>query len=78
MTRASIERRVLDIASKVLGEELLVEASMGNTSSWDSLARIDLVFAIEEEFGIEFAADSLSRLDSIVAIVEELEFLDGP
>lgn len=73
MTRRNTELRVLEIASRVLDEVLFLESSVINTPSWDSLASIDLVFAIEEEFEIAFSADALPRLSSISDIVEEIE-----
>lgn len=78
MTRKNTELRVVEIASRILDEEVSLESSVVVTSSWDSLATIDLIFAVEEEFEIAFSADALSRLTSISDIVEEIETFYGP
>ena len=42
---------------------------------WDSVAHIQIVMEIENEFNIQFAAEDIARLVSIEAIIEALETL---
>jgi acyl carrier protein len=40
---------------------------------WDSLAQVEVLFALEEEFSVRFPADKLNTLTSLETIVEALE-----
>ncbi|MEQ8717549.1 MAG: acyl carrier protein [Acidimicrobiales bacterium] len=47
---------------------------------WDSVAHISLIYAIEEEFGIEFAADdieALANVGELAAVIRQLTCSDG-
>ena len=47
-----------------LSEAEIPRASMASVGSWDSLATINLVTVIEEEFGIQIEADQLGEMAS--------------
>lgn len=51
----------------------LREASVANIADWDSIANINLLCLIEEEFEIEIAAPDLERLTSFPLILQYLE-----
>jgi acyl carrier protein len=44
-----------------------------DVSEWDSLAHVNLVFAIESELQIQFEADELGELDSLSKLVTAAE-----
>ena len=48
-------------------------ASMSSVGSWDSLASINLVTVIEEEFGIQIEAEQLGEMASFEMILELLK-----
>jgi acyl carrier protein len=41
--------------------------------AWNSLKHVDLIFLIEDEFGIELTEDEMSDLDSLSGIVALVE-----
>ena len=41
----------------------------GEAPEWDSLAHVNLVFAIESELQIQFGAEELGELDSLAKLV---------
>jgi acyl carrier protein len=45
-------------------------ASLGNVPNWDSLATINLVALIEEQFGIQTEPEDLARLVSFNSIMD--------
>lgn len=56
-------------------EEIDHESTQDNVASWDSLKHLDLVIALEEEFGIIFPEEEIGNLGSfrlVVVIVKEL------
>ena len=48
------------------------ESSMDTVGSWDSLAQIALVTALEKEFGLTFKVDDLETMTSYADIVDVL------
>ena len=50
----------------------VMRASTQRTSGWDSLATTNLVAAVEEEFGVEFAASEIEQLNSYEALATRL------
>lgn len=69
MSSASIQDTVLQVASSVLKHEVQADSTRENTPRWDSLKHVELVFAIEDELGIQFDEAELGQLDSVQAIV---------
>lgn len=49
---------------------ITVTSSAKNVEGWDSLAHINLVSAIEQEFRIRFALGELERLNNVGDMIE--------
>ncbi|HTU22952.1 MAG TPA: acyl carrier protein [Gemmataceae bacterium] len=56
-----------------LGPDEITQASPASVGSWDSLATINLVTVLEEEFGIQFPPEDLECLVSFELILNYLE-----
>jgi len=60
--------RLSQTVAEVLGvtpDELSEESSPDTVSSWDSLGHLNLVIALEEEFGIRLSADDVLAMRSV-------------
>lgn len=70
-------RRVL---SAVLKQDLTAMASVSRSDlpAWDSLKHVQVIFAIEDEFGVEFSSEELPGLDSDAKIVAAIEARHAP
>lgn len=72
-----IEQQVQAVMSIILGiptSDITPEATQDNYSTWDSLKHLDLVVAIEEEFGISIPEEEIGNMLSlklIAVIVDE-------
>ena len=69
--------RVWAVLGEVLGPvntTQLDNPSRDTVPEWDSLAQVEVLFALEEEFSVRFPADKLSTLRSLEEIVEALEY----
>lgn len=73
-----LESRVHQIFSDVFSipvDQLQSEASPESVSTWDSLNHLNLVLALEQEFGIQFspeeAMDGMASLEKIVLLLKE-------
>ena len=49
------------------------DSSAATVSGWDSLAHINLVSAIEQEFGIRFALGELEELKNVGEMIDLME-----
>ena len=47
----------------------LDEITRANISSWDSIKHIELILALEDEFGISFSTDEISKIKNANDIV---------
>ncbi|MBF0526024.1 MAG: acyl carrier protein [Deltaproteobacteria bacterium] len=68
--------RVLKIVSQVLNVpvELLNEESSPDTvASWDSLKHMNLILALEEEFGIQFRDEQIVEILKVGLIIEAVK-----
>lgn len=77
----TLEERVCGIASDVLGvsvDELTRDSSPDTVVTWDSVAHLSLVLAVEQELGVQFNYDELERLTSIGALADTARrYLNG-
>ncbi len=58
-----LDRRLAEIVSDVLGTEteLGESTTADDVEGWDSLAHINIMVAVEEEYGVTFTTDQLSH-----------------
>jgi acyl carrier protein len=61
----SLVSRVFDVEVKSINDK----SSPDNIKSWDSLAHMNLVAALEEEFGIQLDDDDIDDLRNVALIV---------
>ena len=73
MSPSEIEIQLIEILSTVLGQPITASASRTTESSWDSLKHIQIIFAVEEKFNVQFKEEEIPTLDSLVKIQEKLK-----
>ena len=49
------------------------ESNASNVEGWDSLAHINIVSAVEQEFGIKFALGELQELKNVGEMIDLME-----
>lgn len=72
----AVDERLRRVVASVLGvraEGLSDSDSPETLSAWDSVAHIQLVIAIEAEFGIEFSPEEIGELSSLGGFRERIE-----
>jgi acyl carrier protein len=62
-------REVFNDDSLVLRDDMMSD----NVPGWDSVAHVNLMFAIEQDFGIQFIGSEMSEFQNVGAIREFLE-----
>lgn len=70
-----MKNRVAQILADTLGVPLTdipPGASMENIAGWDSIAHLNLLMSLEQEFGVQFSAVEMIALNSLPAIEQAL------
>ena len=57
--------RVREIASDVLQSGVTAESSPETIENWDSVHHLNLVLALEEEYGFEFLPEEMDQAKSV-------------
>ena len=73
MNREEVFNSVQDIFRDIFDEDAIVIENTTNSESiedWDSLNHINLVSAIEKEFGIRFALGELMELKDVGSMID--------
>jgi acyl carrier protein len=63
--------RVIELAADIFGaapDELSASTTPDDLDSWDSVAQLNLLVALEDEFSVAFNADDVERASSLGAI----------
>jgi len=66
-------RAALAQVLKVPAEKIADDASQMNLSEWDSVRHMNVVLALENDFGIEFGDGELINLTSLALMVASIE-----
>jgi acyl carrier protein len=75
ITRSQTQETVAELLSITVGRKIDVAESVtrDNEPSWDSLKHVELVFMLEERFGVQFSEEEMAALRSSDEIVHALE-----
>jgi acyl carrier protein len=60
-------------ALKLRSGEYLPDLKIGDIEQWDSVAHLDLMSEIEQDFGVRFDLDEITTLTSLPELVSRLE-----
>jgi acyl carrier protein len=71
---SAVRERVASIVASVTRTRVDPQrpASRQTMQEWDSLSHVEILFAIEEDQGVEFGEDVMDQLDSVDAITAEV------
>ncbi len=65
MKQENIEKRIKNIIAKIFRVEVSAiteKSSVDNIENWDSLGHMNLILALEREFGVQFEAEQVMEL----------------
>lgn len=78
MSRSEIEVAVLHVSQRLLGPGVSLNTRRDLTDNWDSLAHVDLIFSIEDEFDVSLPSEVLENLNTLREFVEAVERIHAP
>jgi acyl carrier protein len=70
-----MRQKLVQILADTLGldaSDIPADASMERMSAWDSVAHLNVVMSLEQEFGVSFSADEIISLNSLPLIEQAL------
>ena len=68
------ETRVRQVLEAVLSTDLSgVDVSRETVDLWDSIKHVEIIFALEDEFAVEFSEEEMAELSTLAAIVQAIE-----
>jgi acyl carrier protein len=67
---AGVETEVRQLLARMLGPGVNGGGDMrrADLAQWDSLKHVEIVFALEDQFGVHFDESEFATLDSVTAI----------
>jgi acyl carrier protein len=71
-----MEQRIREMLSDVLGlgvRDIHLSTSRANTAAWDSLKHIEIVMALEAEFGVSLSVEEIEAINSVNDILRTLQ-----
>ena len=57
--------RVCEIASDIFESDVTADSSPETVENWDSVQNLNLVLALEEEYGVQFAPEDLDQVKTL-------------
>ncbi len=72
-TKAEKINRIVAVVLRIPPGELVESAALGQTPHWDSLAQLDILAALEQEFGLIIEPDQAIDLVSLKALIDYVE-----
>jgi acyl carrier protein len=58
-----VRARVIELAADIFGDDSVTsESTPSDVQTWDSLAQLNLLIALEDEFGVEIAPEDVDGL----------------
>ena len=77
---SATHERVQEIARDVFDDEELVledSTTAADVPGWDSLAHVNLMYSIEEEFGIRFSEEEFGGFTDVGALLRTIDAKAG-
>jgi len=71
-----LDKRLQESLSRVIKIDpsaITLETCQANTPTWDSIAHLNLVFEIEDEFGVRLSSDEIPEATSVARLQEILD-----
>lgn len=79
MADEDIQGRIRNIFTKVFDsvkpEDVIFDGKHEEFDEWDSLTHMNLVSALEEDFGISLSVDDISEMDTVMKVLQTVKKL---
>lgn len=66
-------RRIVAAVLRIPAADLDENAALGKTERWDSLAQLDILASMEQEFGVVIEPDEALDLTTLASLISHIE-----
>lgn len=73
MNTNNINQEIIEIITTVIGEPVPSNVERGVLSKWDSLRHMQIIFSVEERFGVQFSESEIAQVKSVDDIAAKVE-----
>lgn len=74
----NVEEQVKSVVSRILNipaDQVTLDSSPSTLPNWDSMRHIELILALEQEFGVQFPAIALTEQTTVNRLCAEVKRL---
>jgi len=57
------------LARQLRRKQIAADAEMGKTPGWDSMAQVEMILTLEQEFGVQVPPDMFGQLTSVASLM---------
>ena len=71
-----VKDKVFEIIANVLEvkvEEIILESTVGDFPSWDSLGQLNILQSVQDEFEVEFEPEEMMDIEDVNDIIKIVE-----
>lgn len=69
-----MEEQVLNIVSSFTGKTIEeLKSSINNEGVWDSLQKVEIVIALEDEFDVAFKQEEIAEINTISEFINKIQ-----
>ena len=69
-----MENKVIEVISLIINKSIEeLKEKMNEEGLWDSLNRVEIILALEDEFDISFSQDEIAELKTICKICDSIK-----
>ena len=66
-----MREEIIKIIAEILKKDVLeIEAGLDDVNTWDSLNRVEIMFAVEDEYGITFEEEDLPEISTPAKFID--------
>ena len=69
MSDPQVSEEVIKILGTILKEEVSLEDFRAEIEGWDSLKHIDIIFALEDKFSVQFNMEEMGETESVSGLI---------
>lgn len=73
MEKNKIEQGLVEVLTVVLGRKISPEDLHSSKLIWDSLKHIEIIFAVEERFNVQFSEKEIPQMGTCASLFEHLK-----
>ncbi len=72
MSEEEIGRELCEIVASILGRPVSLDTLRSDTPDWDSLKHMEIIFCVEDKWGVTFTEDEIVSVNTMIDLRDQL------